>query len=206
MKEQIDLVAEAFEIKAFKTGMLYSQEIIEAVAQSIQTHLKEVFYVLDPVMVASSGAPLLKTEAIEILKAKLIPCASLVTPNCDEASLLWGKKIENEEDLKTAGNDLVKRYGVPFLMKGGHLKNQKAIDFLITSDGDEELFEAERVPHVDPHGTGCTYSAAITCGLAEGKTLSESVAQAKRYMTTAIQNHFDSRGYQVLNHFTPVQN
>ncbi|MES2307353.1 MAG: bifunctional hydroxymethylpyrimidine kinase/phosphomethylpyrimidine kinase [Verrucomicrobiota bacterium] len=200
VQEQIDLVAEAFSVGAFKTGMLFSEEIIQAVFQSIETHLQGIPFVLDPVMVASSGASLLKPEAIQSIQRDLIPKAAVVTPNRDEAALLWGQPIADLESMRVAGKELTERYGVPFLMKGGHLKTEDAVDLLFTQEG-EESFVSKRIPNVDPHGTGCTYSAAITCGLAQGLSLSESISNAKRYMTQAIESHFESRGYQVLNHF-----
>ncbi len=200
VQEQIELVSEAFPVKAFKTGMLYSQAIIEVVVQSIETHLKAVPFVLDPVMVASSGVALLHPQAIEGIQKLLIPQATLVTPNRDEAALLWGKPIMDLNAMREAGLDLTNRYQVPFLMKGGHLKGDQAVDLLFTHQG-EETFIVPRIPHVDPHGTGCTYSAAITCGLAQGLKLNEAVREAKSYITQAIESHFESRGYQVLNHF-----
>ncbi len=203
VQEQIELVAEAFPVAAFKTGMLYSQEIIEAVLQSIETHLNGVPFVLDPVMVASSGVSLLQPQAIEMIHKLLIPRATVVTPNRDEAALLWGKPILNLTSMREAGLDLSHRYQVPFLMKGGHLKTDQAIDLLFTQEG-EESFIVPRIPNVDPHGTGCTYSAAMTCGLAQGLKLKESIREAKRYITGAIENHFESRGYQVLNHFSSL--
>jgi hydroxymethylpyrimidine/phosphomethylpyrimidine kinase len=200
VQEQMDLVAEAFQVGAFKTGMLFSQEIIESVAQSIETHLQGVPFVLDPVMVASSGVSLLKPEAVETLQRLLIPMATLVTPNRDEAALLWGRPISDLETMRVAGRDLHERFQVPFLMKGGHLQTDEAIDLLFTKEG-ERSFVVKRIPNVDPHGTGCTYSAAITCGLAQGLSLSEATVKAKHYITHAIETHFESRGYQVLNHF-----
>lgn len=204
VRDQIDLVAEAFEVKAFKTGMLYSEEIIESVVLSISQNLKGVFFVLDPVMVASSGAPLLKSSAMDRLKRDLIPQAGLVTPNRDEAALLWGKSIESLNDLEVAGRDLVGEYGVPFLMKGGHFRGEEAIDLLVTPEG-VQRFSSPRIPHVDPHGTGCTYSAAIVSAVALGKNLEEAVQLSKRYITRAIQSHLSSRGYQVLNHQVSVE-
>ena len=203
VQEQIDLVAEAFSVGAFKTGMLYSQEIIEVVVQSIKTHLKGVPFVLDPVMVASSGASLLKPGSVEAIKSLLIPRATLVTPNRDEAALLWGKPIGDLETMRVAGQELFERFQVPFLMKGGHLKTDQAVDLLFSREG-ETPYVSDRIPNVDPHGTGCTYSAAIVAGLAQGLALSEAVKSGKSYITLAIENHFESNGYQVLNHFIPI--
>jgi len=204
--EQIALTAEAFPVAAVKTGMLYSTEIIEAVAAALASRLPGVPLVLDPVMVSSSGTVLLRPEAIEALKRLLLPRAALVTPNRDEAELLLGTPIRDSAALRDAARELAQRFGVPFLVKGGHLRNDEALDIL--HDGKEERhYAAPMLPGVNPHGTGCTFSAAIAAGLARGATLPEAVAAGKRFITRAIGGRFlygqDGAGqpYQLLNHF-----
>jgi hydroxymethylpyrimidine/phosphomethylpyrimidine kinase len=174
-------------VAAIKTGMLYSAEIIEAVAETIAPVLaKGVPLVIDPVMVASSGKVLLQKEAILALR-KFIAQATLVTPNKDEAELLWGRPIRNVEELDFAATQLVKTFTHPhFLVKGGHLKTERAVDVLAFPDGRMHEFGSKRIPNIDPHGTGCTYSAAITAGLAKGLTMKEAVVLGKIFITRAL--------------------
>jgi hydroxymethylpyrimidine/phosphomethylpyrimidine kinase len=198
--DQIRLVLEAFPVTAIKTGMLYSEEIIEAVAETIMPVLaKGVPLVVDPVMVASSGKVLMKKDAIQALR-RLIKFATLVTPNRDEAELLWGKPIKNLETLHQAAIGLAKTFRGPhFLVKGGHLKTDRAVDVLAFPDGRIHEFGAKRIPNVDPHGTGCTYSAAIAAGLAKGLTVKEAVVLGKIFITRALYRRFEIGPYQLLN-------
>jgi len=199
--DQIRLVLEAFPVAAIKTGMLYSAEIIAAVAKSIAPALaRGVPLVVDPVMVASSGKVLMKKDAIRALR-KFIEGATLVTPNRDEAQLLWGKPIRNVAALNRAALELTKAFRYPhFLVKGGHLKTDRAIDVLAFPDGRIHEFGAKRIPDIDPHGTGCTYSAAITAGLAKGLTAKEAVVLGKIFITRALYRRFEIEPYQLLNH------
>ena len=201
--DQIRLVLEAFPVAAIKTGILYSAEIIEAVAKAILPVVKRIPLVVDPVMVASSGKVLMKKDAIRALK-KFIAHADLVTPNRDEAALLWGKPIANLKALNQAAVGLAKSSRrAHFLVKGGHLKTDEAIDVLAYPDGRSREFAAARIPNVDPHGTGCTYSAAIVAGLARGLTVSEAILFGKIFVTRALQNRFEIGPYQLLNHLPP---
>ena len=199
--DQIRLVLEAFPVAAIKTGMLYSAEIIAAVAKAVMPALaKGVPLVIDPVMVASSGKVLMKKDAIRMLR-KFIAQATLVTPNRDEAELFWGKPIKNLEALNQAAIDLAKGFRHPhFLVKGGHLKTGRAVDVLAYPDGRIHEFGAKRIPHVDPHGTGCTYSAAIAAGLAKGLTVTEAVVLGKLFIARALYRRFEIGPYQLLNH------
>jgi len=199
--DQIRLVLEAFPVAAIKTGMLYSAEIIEAVGKAIKPALAQgVPLVIDPVMVASSGKVLMKKDAVKALR-KLIGVATLVTPNRDEAELLWGKPIRNVTALNRAAVELTAAFGHPhFLVKGGHLKTDRAIDVLAFPDGRVHEFGAKRIPDIDPHGTGCTYSAAITAGLAKELTVKEAVILGKIFITRALYRRFEIGPYQLLNH------
>lgn len=199
--DQIRLVLEAFPVAAIKTGMLHSTGIIAAVARAISPALERgVPLVVDPVMVASSGKVLMKKDAIRALR-KFIARATLVTPNRDEAELLWGRPITNLPALTEAALDLAKEFRRPhFLVKGGHLKTSQAVDVLAFPDGRINEFGARRIPGVDPHGTGCTYSAAITAGLARGLTLTEAVLLGKTFITRALRTRFEIGPYQLLNH------
>ena len=199
--DQIRLVLEAFPVAAIKTGMLHSTEIIAAVAKAIAPALAQgVPLVVDPVMVASSGKVLMKKDAIHALR-KFIARATLVTPNRDEAELLWGKPITDMKTLTEAALGLGKDFRHPhFLLKGGHLKTGKAVDVLAFADGRVREFGAKRIPSVDPHGTGCTYSAAIAAGLAKGLTVTEAVVLGKAFIMRALRRRFEIGPYQLLNH------
>ncbi len=202
--DQIRLVLEAFPVAAIKTGMLYSAAIIAAVEKAIAPALAQgVPLVIDPVMVASSGKVLLKKEAIRALR-KFIVQATLVTPNRDEAALLWGRPITSLTTLNEAALGLANDFHHPsFLVKGGHLQTDEAVDVLAWPEGRIREFGAKRIPGVDPHGTGCTYSAAIAAGLARGLTLVEAVVLGKIFITRALQRRFEIGPYQLLNHLPP---
>jgi hydroxymethylpyrimidine/phosphomethylpyrimidine kinase len=201
--DQIRLVLEAFPVAAIKTGMLHSAGIIAAAAQAIAPALAQgVPLVVDPVMVASSGKVLMKKDAIRALR-KFIARATLVTPNRDEAELLWGRPITDLQALTEAALGLAKAFHQPhFLVKGGHLKTGEAVDVLAFSDGRIREFGSKRIPGVDPHGTGCTYSAAIAVGLAKGLTVTEAVLFGKSFITRALRRRFEIGPYQLLNHFS----
>jgi hydroxymethylpyrimidine/phosphomethylpyrimidine kinase len=169
---------------AAKTGMLYSRAIIEVVAEFLIAQ-QGLPVVVDPVMVATSGAVLLQPSAIAAVRRLLLPRAMLVTPNLDEARLLTRMSIEEPEDMRQAARSLHETYGCAALIKGGHLEGREAVDVLY--DGREEfLLSAPRVMGVSSHGTGCTYSAAITAHLARGMDLRESVCRAKDTITQAL--------------------
>ena len=199
--DQIRLVLEAFPVAAIKTGMLYSAEIIAAVEKTLAPMLaRGVPLVIDPVMVASSGKVLMKKDAIAALK-KFATRATLLTPNRDETALLWGQPITSLQTLSEAALGLAQQFrGPAILAKGGHLRNRMAVDVLAFPDGRVHEFAVPRIPGVDPHGTGCTYSAAITAGLAKGLTLTEAVTLGKAFITWALRRRFQIGPYQLLNH------
>lgn len=195
---QIRLCLEAFPVAAAKTGMLFSTPIIEAVARELSGCGLPL--VIDPVMVSTSGDALLKKSAVAAYRSLLFPRATLVTPNLDELQILSGRAVRNLEEMKDAGRELVDRYGCAFLLKGGHLRGVRAVDFLATPEGLKE-FSAPFVRGVETHGTGCTYSAAITAGLAAGKSLPQAVAGGKRLITRAIERHLRWGKTCALDHF-----
>jgi hydroxymethylpyrimidine/phosphomethylpyrimidine kinase len=201
--DQIRLVLEAFPVAAIKTGMLHSAEIIAAVAKAIMPALKQgVPLVIDPVMVASSGRVLLRKDAIRMLR-KFIVFADIVTPNRDETALLWGKPIANLKTLDEAALELAENFRHPHILaKGGHLKTGQAVDVLASPGGRLCHFETKRIPGIDPHGTGCTYSAAIAAGLAKGLTIMEAVAMGKWFINRALRRRFEIGSYQLLNHLS----
>ena len=199
--DQIRLVLEAFPVAAIKTGMLYSAEIIAAIEKTLAPVLaRGVPLIIDPVMVASSGKVLMKKDAIAALK-KFAARATLLTPNRNEAALLWDQPITNLQTLSEAALGLAQQFrGPAILAKGGHLRNQMAVDVLAYPDGRVHEFAVPRIPGVDPHGTGCTYSAAITAGLAKGLTLTEAVTLGKAFITWALRRRFQIGPHQLLNH------
>jgi hydroxymethylpyrimidine/phosphomethylpyrimidine kinase len=199
--DQVRLVLEAFPVAAIKTGMLHSSAIIAAVARAMAPALRAgVPLVVDPVMVASTGRPLMKRDSIAALR-KFMAQATVVTPNRDEAALLWGRKITNLDELEQAAWELARDFDGPaVLVKGGHLRTGQAVDVLATPRGTLRRFSVKRIPGVDPHGTGCTYSAAIAAGLARGLSVPQAVALGKRFITRALRRRFEIGGYQLLNH------
>jgi hydroxymethylpyrimidine/phosphomethylpyrimidine kinase len=194
---QMDRVFEAFPVAAAKTGMLYDAAIIEAVASGFRRR-KFRKLVVDPVMVATSGAPLLKKAAIAVLQRRLFPQAAVVTPNCEEAETLWGREIRTLNDLRAAARALSERFGVPFLVKGGHLPvGNQVVDILCDGRVTHE-FRAHIVHGIRAHGAGCTFSAAITANLALGHDLPTAVRRAKRFITRAFQNAVRVGNYRAL--------
>lgn len=190
--EQVRLSFEAFPIAALKTGMLYSTEIIHAVCEVLEHQSKnfearggKLQFVVDPVMIASSGDPLLEPSAIEAYRERLFPLATLVTPNLDETWALVGRPLNDHAAMREAGLELAQRYNAAFLVKGGHLPGE-AIDLLVAPDGEVQEFRSGRIEGVSTHGTGCTFSAAVTAQLALGKPLPRAVELSKEYVTRAI--------------------
>ena len=140
-------------------------------------------------MVATSGDPLVRPDAIERYKSRMFPLANLITPNLDEASTILGSKLDSFSRMRDAASELYQLYQVPILLKGGHLQSTRAVDVLVDFDGVYEYSEPFR-KGVSTHGTGCTYSAAIAANLALGRPLKEAIAIAKKYVTRAINDAF----------------
>jgi hydroxymethylpyrimidine/phosphomethylpyrimidine kinase len=190
--EQIRLLFEAFPIAAVKTGMLYSREIITAVADALEFSIFNSQFsiplVVDPVMVATSGDPLLQSDAVALYRERLFPRATLVTPNLDEVRTLLGRPITSLDGMRRAGTELAAQFGTSFLIKGGHLREAIATDLLCEVGGAVSEFSAPFVPGVSTHGTGCTYAAAITAGLGKGLALRDAVGEAKEFLTRAVAN------------------
>lgn len=201
VRKQIEAVFAELPPRAVKTGMLFSTEIINVVADFFAKG-KHPPLVVDPVMVATSGAVLLKSSAIQALKERLLPLAALVTPNLDEAQLLVGRRLRTLEDLLDAAAELHAKFGCAALVKGGHLKlGSEAVDVLF--DGKQfTVLKARRVQGVSTHGTGCTYSAAIAAYLAHGEKLEVAIAKAKGFITRAIAKSYRAARHPVLNHQT----
>ena len=186
--EQIELLLKYFPVAAIKTGLLCNAAIVAEVVRNL-CKVKRRQLVVDPVMIATSGDVLLAPKAIQIYERELFPLATLITPNLDEAARLVGEPIGNLGDMHRAARTLGKKYGAAVLVKGGHLRGRRAIDVLYFGNGTRE-FSAPFVPRVKTHGTGCTYSAAITAELAKGAELIRAIATAKKFVTSAIRSHF----------------
>lgn len=185
LRDQIDAVVEDLGVDAVKIGMLHAPEIVLAVADAVDRHaLKKV--VLDPVMVATSGAVLIDNPAIEVLVRELFPRALLVTPNLDETALLVGRTLRNAEDMEAAARELLAKGAHAVLIKGGHLPGDTVIDLLLTASGEKRWMQAPRIHSANTHGTGCTLSSAIAACLALDQSLLEAVEAARAYVRAAL--------------------
>lgn len=169
---------------AIKTGMLGDVAVVETVAAAID-YAGAVPAVVDPVMIAKGGAPLLADAAIGAVKSLMIPRAALLTPNAPEAAALTGLVVETTDDLRRAGEALLALGAKAVLMKGGHVTGERVVDVLMTPDG-ETTFEGERIETRHTHGTGCTLASACATGLAQGLSLEEAVARAWNYVHEAM--------------------
>lgn len=169
---------------AIKTGMLGDAAVVETVAQCLD-YAGGVPAVVDPVMVAKGGAPLLAEAAIGAVKSLMIPRAALLTPNAPEAAALTGLGVETTDDLRRAGEVLLAMGAQAVLMKGGHVAGDRVVDVLMTAAG-ETTFEGERIDTRHTHGTGCTLASACAAGLARGLRLEDAVAQAWNYVHEAM--------------------
>jgi hydroxymethylpyrimidine/phosphomethylpyrimidine kinase len=204
VREQIEVLLKNFRVGAIKTGLLCSAEIVCAVARTIQDRKKKaarsIPLVVDPVMIATSGDNLLEPRAVEAYQNKLFPLATVITPNLDEAALLLETTIDNRRQMASAAKTLAKKYHASILLKGGHLRGDNAIDLLF-HQGELREFSAPFVRGVETHGTGCTYSAAITAGLASGSSLEQAIARAKKFVTESIKRrfHWKSKSGHILN-------
>ena len=197
--QQIRAVSESFPVSAAKTGMLYSADIIRVVARD---DIREgiPILVVDPVMVASSGARLLQADAVDALCSELLPQARVVTPNLHEAEILYGRSISSADELRAAARKIGERFDLACVVKGGHLAGAEVIDVLY-DEGEEYVFTSPRVDIDETHGAGCAFSAALTAFLAKGELLSESVAAAKEYVRRALEQALSVGRHRPLNFF-----
>ncbi|MEN9777433.1 MAG: phosphomethylpyrimidine kinase [Verrucomicrobiota bacterium] len=186
MERQLETLMRELPPAAAKTGMLFNAGIIRTVAENFARH-REIPLVVDPVMIATSGARLLRPDALRALQDRLLPLAALVTPNLDEAAALLGRPLRSVDDLRWAARGMHGRWGVPVLVKGGHLRDTPQATDILWDGQEERVLRAPFVKGVSTHGTGCTYSAAIAALLALGHPLPEAVEQAKRRITQAIR-------------------
>lgn len=186
IEAQFDAVFADFEVHAAKSGMLADRERVEVVAACLERY-RPSHYVLDPVMVSKSGFPLLAEDAVDAVRDRLLPLATLVTPNVHEAQLLSGGEIETVDDAIEAGRAILDLGPAAVIVKGGHLEERPATDVLITPSA-VDIVDGEYLESRNTHGTGCTFSAAIATQLALGLDLGDAVRAAKRYLTEAIRH------------------
>ena len=198
LRAQIDSVFTDIRPDAVKTGMVSSAELIEVIAERL-TFYKARNIVVDPVMVSTSGSKLLKDDAIDTLKSRLLPVACLITPNIPEAQILSGMTVETKEDMQDCAKAVFEKYGCCVLLKGGHSIND-ANDLLY--DGVNFVwYEGRRINNPNTHGTGCTLSSAIAANLAKDFSLDEAVRRAKDYISGALEAMLDlGAGSGPLNH------
>ncbi|PYO72936.1 MAG: bifunctional hydroxymethylpyrimidine kinase/phosphomethylpyrimidine kinase [Gemmatimonadetes bacterium] len=203
---QIDALAADLRPAAVKSGMLGSGEIVETVAQRIAQH-RLTTYVLDPVMVATSGDRLLERDAEQLIARRLAPLALLVTPNLNEAEILVAEPVRTPDQMEKAGRGLLAMGARAALVKGGHLKDTETLVDVLVQHGATRRFTHPRIDTSSTHGTGCTLSAAITAGLALGRSLERAVKDALDFVHRAIAaapGLGSDKGHGPLNHFVPA--
>lgn len=209
--QQIDAVLDDIGADAIKIGMLFSADIIEAVAERLKAQKSENI-VLDPVMISKSGDQLLKEDAIDTMVKQLFPAAALITPNIPEAEKLAGIEIETDDDVKRAAKILFDTGARNVLIKGGHMTGDQSKDMLFCRSGgktDTFVFASNRINTKNTHGTGCTYSSAIASYMAHDCDMENAVKFAKQYVKGAIEDGADYKtgsGHGPLNHFFDVWN
>jgi len=197
---QIDAIfTDIFEVDAVKVGMVSKSETINAIADKLELY-KPKNLVIDPVMISKSGFDLLKPEAKDALIKRLIPLATVLTPNLPEAEVITGMKIENIQQMEEAARKIYEIGAKNVFVKGGHLSDD-ATDILF--DGEKiTKFPGKRINTKNTHGTGCTISSAIAANLAKGMSVQEAIGAAKEYITTAIEHSLEiGRGVGPTNHF-----
>ena len=195
---QLDAVFEDIFPDAVKIGMVSSAALIAVIADRLR-HFGARNIVVDPVMVATSGSALIRTDAVEALTRELLPISTLVTPNIPEARILSGRDIESEADMLAAAQTIGDRYGCAVLLKGGHSVHD-ANDLLVAG-GAHRWFYGRRIDNPNTHGTGCTLSSAIAANLAKGYALNEAIARAKAYVSGALSAMLDlGQGSGPMNH------
>lgn len=199
---QVRAIFDDFEVRAFKTGMLFSAEIITAIAETLNEYTIPAL-VIDPVMIAKGGESLLLEEAVQALKEKLIPLATVVTPNIPEAEALTGLKVETDEDIQQAAEAILALGAKAVVIKGGHRGDiLEAKDYFVTAEGQSFTMTTPWIHSKNTHGTGCTFAAAITAFLAKDYSLCDAVAEAKQFIHAAIEDSLPlGAGHGPTNHW-----
>lgn len=205
IRQQMQLVLEDIGTDAVKTGMLHNAAVIETVVRALADFAPDAPLVVDPVMVAKGGAPLLDPAAADSLRRLLLPRAALITPNAPEAEALSGMPVRSADDMRRAGERLLALGARAALLKGGHLEGDTVQDLLVTPSG-EEMFTSPRQHTASTHGTGCTLASGIATGLAQGLPPSEAIGRARAFVQKAIRTAPGfGRGHGPLNHAHTVR-
>lgn len=198
--KQITLVLEDIGADIIKTGMLNSSKMVKAVAETINKHASDIPLVVDPVMVAKGGKPLLEKDAIEILRDIMVPMSDIITPNIPEAELLTGIKISSEKDMIKSGEKLINMGAKSAMIKGGHLAGENLKDILIRN-GEIKTWGYKKIKTRHTHGTGCTLASAIATYMAQNVEIEQAVEQAREYVMKAIKTAPGfGKGHGPLNH------
>jgi len=201
VKQQIASVLDDIGADCIKTGMLLDHGVIEAAADAIEGGAPTAPLVVDPVMVASTGARLLDTRAFDALERRLIARAAIVTPNAPEAEALTGIRVADLDGMRRAADALLRKGAKAAMVKGGHLSGEILRDFVATETGESFVLEAHRIATRSTHGTGCTLASAIAAGLSQGMALRPAVERAHRFVQEAIRTAPGlGRGHGPLNH------
>jgi hydroxymethylpyrimidine/phosphomethylpyrimidine kinase len=204
INQQISVVLDDLGADCIKTGMLHDVGVIETVVSALETHAPDVPLVVDPVMVAKGGASLLLDEAVETLRTKLVPRATVLTPNLPEAEALSGRTIAGDRDMDSVGEALLALGPQAVLLKGGHADSDIIRDRLVTQSG-IRIFENPRIETRHTHGTGCTLASSIAAGLAQGLALEDAVGRAEAYLHEAIRTAPGfGAGHGPVNHLHTV--
>ena len=205
IRRQMEVVLDDIGADAVKTGMLHDAAVIETVASVLAERASDVPLVLDPVMVAKGGAPLIQPEAIDALKTRLVPRAAVLTPNLPEAEILAGHRIDTVDGMRATARALLKLGCAAVLLKGGHLDGDTVHDVLATDTGLSE-WTSPRIDSRHTHGTGCTLASAIAAGLAQGMAITAAVERARDYVQRAIASAPGfGRGHGPLDHAHPLR-
>lgn len=199
--KQIALVLKDLGADCVKTGMLHSIPVIETVHKALEELAPDTPLVVDPVMVAKGGHPLLEPQALDAMKHRIVARATILTPNIPEAELLTATKIADRDDMLRVGDALLKFGPKHVLMKGGHMEGDTLLDILLSADAEPVIFSSERIDTVHTHGTGCTTASAIATGIAQGLSVADAVRRARAYVRKSILSAPGyGRGYGPLNH------
>ncbi|KFF03081.1 bifunctional hydroxymethylpyrimidine kinase/phosphomethylpyrimidine kinase [Chryseobacterium luteum] len=203
VSDQIEAVMDDIFPQAIKIGMVHTPQLVETIVTTLSKYSK-IPIVFDPVMVATSGHQLIEEETINTITEKLFPIADIITPNMDEASILAGMEVKTLEDMRVAGEKILKSGCKSILLKGGHQESPTVTSLFFDENGEQASFETEKFATSNTHGSGCTLSSAIAAYLARGEELYDAVALAQQYVFEAIKNGKDvvtGKGNGPLNHF-----
>lgn len=198
--QQLDAVAVYFDLSVIKTGMLFNAELVDTV-RAFAEERRDVPLVVDPVMVATSGAVLLEADAQAAMR-RLIQLATVFTPNLDEAAVLLGWHPESPADMERAADELTASTGAAVLLKGGHLRGDDLVDLLAIPGGPRKAMRRERIHNINTHGSGCTLASAIAAELAKGPALEAAVEAALAYLEAAMRRPLEVAGEHFIAHGT----